>query len=70
MSARSLTPTRLYLLIAIPLTMGIWGTFWRVHWQHSAVWMPGERRLVWVVFGGGMVILLELTLLVGLETAR
>jgi len=68
MSAWSLTPMLLYLAIAIPLTGALWGTFWLVHRRRP--WMPGERRLVWVVFGCGMVILLELTLLVGLGTAR
>ena len=70
MSAWSLTPMRLYLAIAIPLTVALWGTFWLVRWQRGAVWMPGERRLVWVVFGCGMLILLELTVLVGIGTAR
>jgi len=67
MSARSLTPMLLYLAIAMPLTVGIWGTF---GWCTAAALDAGERRLVWVVFGCGMVILLELTLLVGLGTAR
>jgi hypothetical protein len=68
MSARSLTPMLTYLLIAIPLTVGMWGTFWLVHRRRP--WMPWERRLFWGTMVWCVITLVELTVFVGVAADR
>jgi hypothetical protein len=70
MSARSITLMLTYLLIAVPLTVGTWGTFWLVHRRRCKAWMPGERRLFWGTMAWCVITLAELTALVGVAADR
>jgi hypothetical protein len=59
-----------FLLIAIPLTVGTWGTFWLVRRHRRWPREPWERRLVWWAVVWCAIILVELTVLVGVAADR
>jgi hypothetical protein len=68
--ARSLTLMLTSLLIAVPFTVGVWGTFWLVRRHRRYAWMPGERRQVWWAIGSCVIILAELTVFGGVAADR
>jgi len=59
-----------YLLIAIPFTVGVWGTFWLVRRHRRYTWLTAERRLFWEAIGWCVIILVELTVFVGVAADR
>jgi hypothetical protein len=65
------TLAALFLAVAVPLSVAMWGGFWvwRRHWR-AVPMHAGTRRLCWVMLGWGVVILAEMTVLVFVVASR
>jgi hypothetical protein len=60
-----------FLEIAVPLSVAMWGGFWvwRRHWS-TVPMHASTRRLCWVMLGCGVVTLAEMTVLVCVAASR